>query len=78
MKVSPLQMLTAIGVIAGFGPTVTVIVNGMPVHIEDEGVTEYVAVWIAFVGFTRVPLIDAPLPATPPVRPPVTEGALQV
>ena len=30
------------------------------------------------VGLVRVPVIDAPLPPTPPVRPPVTTGTPQV
>ncbi len=36
------------------------------------------AVRAVFVGFVRVPLILEPLPAAPPVMPPVTEGMGQL
>ncbi len=36
------------------------------------------AVWAVFVGLVRVPVTLEPLPATPPVMPPVTEGIGQL
>ena len=62
----------------GFGFTVTVTVNVAPVHEPDVGVTVYVAVCAAFVGFVNVPVIEEPDPATPPVIPPVTVGIPQL
>jgi hypothetical protein len=50
----------------------------VPVQLPETGVTEYVAVCTEFEGLVSVPLILVPLPATPPVRPPVTAGAGQV
>jgi hypothetical protein len=67
-----------IGAIAGFGFTVTVIVKFVPVQLPAVGVTVYTAVCVEFVGLVKVPLMLAPEPATPPVRPPVTIGAAQL
>jgi hypothetical protein len=78
VKSTPLQMETVISVIAGFGLTVTVTVNVAPGQLPEVGVTVYVAVCAVFVGLISVPVILAPAPATPPVRPPVTTGAVHV
>lgn len=40
----PLQIISVIGDMAGFGLTVTVTVNDVPVQLPDNGVTVYVAV----------------------------------
>ena len=40
LVLSPLQMLTGVFVTAGFGLTVTVTSNGVPVQLPDFGVTE--------------------------------------
>lgn len=61
--------------IAGLGFTVTRIVKSTPEQLPEVGVTVYIAVCAVFVGLISVPLIFGPLPAAPPVRPPVTVGA---
>ena len=66
--------------IAGLGSIVTVTVKVAPTQLPDApdvGVTVYTAVTGALVVFVSVPLIDAPLPATPPVKP-APAGAPQV
>ncbi len=79
VKVPPLQIVAVIGLMAGFGSTLTVTVKGSPSQPPEEGVTVYVAVCVVFVEFIRVPLIDvAPPPIVPPVILPVTVGADQV
>src|SRR5664280_2293089 len=64
--------------IVGTGLIVTVTVKFPRVHDVVDGVTVYVAVCAVLVGLLSVPVTDAPLPATPPVRPPVTTGTPQV
>ena len=79
VKPIPLQVVAVIAVITATGFTVTVTVNGVPVQVPDVGVTVYVAVCTALVGFTSVWLmILAPVADTPPVVPPVTIGADQL
>ena len=78
LNAMPLHTVAVIAVTEGFGLTVTVTVNVLPAHAPDVGVTVYVAVCAVFVGFVKVPVMDVPDPATPPVIPPVTVGALQV
>ena len=76
----PLQTIAVIGVMAGFGLTVTVTVKVAPVHVPVTGVTVYVAVCTRFVEFTRDPVMfaeDPPL-ATPPDKPAVTIGTVQL
>jgi hypothetical protein len=69
-------------VIVGRGLTVTVTVKVAPTQLPadpDVGVMVYVAVCRVLVGLVRVPLMfAAPLPAAPPVMPPVTVGTAQV
>lgn len=78
-KLSPLQMVLDIFVIAGFGFTVMVTVKGVPVQPPPVGVTVYLAVRALLVVLVSVPLIDAaPLPETPPVIPIGTAGADQL
>ena len=77
VNVSALQIVDVITAIDGFGFTVTVRVNGVPVHDPELGVTVYKAVWGEFVVLVSVPLIEVmPLPGTPPVKP-EPDGALQ-
>jgi hypothetical protein len=38
-KVPPLQIVAVLFAIVGFGLTVTVTVNGVPLHVPDLGVT---------------------------------------
>jgi hypothetical protein len=74
-----LHVEVVIAVTAGPGSMVTITVNVGPEHLPAVGVTIYVAVWDAFVGFVSVPLMfAAPAPAAPPVIPPVTAGADQL
>ena len=54
VKPAPLQVVAVIGVITATGFTVTVTVNGAPVQLPEVGVTVYVAVCTALVGFTNV------------------------
>jgi hypothetical protein len=77
-KAVPLQVEVVCAATNGFGLTVTVTVNVAPVQLAVEGVTVYVAVWAVLVGFVSVPVMLAPLPAAPPVRPPVTTGIPQL
>src|SRR5258706_4714319 len=75
----PLHTVEVIAFITGVGFTVTVTVNVEPAQVPDVGVTVYVAVCNELVGLFNVPLIlDVPLPAAPPVIPPVTAGADQL
>src|SRR5664279_345486 len=74
VKAVPLHADPVIAVTAGPGLTVTMTVKVEPVHVPDAGVTVYVAVCDAAVGFVSVPDMFAPAPATPPVIPPVTTG----
>ena len=61
------------------GATVTATVKLLPEQVAEEtGVTVYVAVWLVVVVFVRVPVTLLPLPARPPVIPPVTDGADQL
>ena len=61
------------------GATVTATVKLLPEQVAEEtGVTVYVAVWLVVVVFVSVPVILLPFPATPPVIPPVTDGADQL
>ena len=70
-------------VIAGFGLTVTVNVNGvagqLPKEADDDGVIVYIAVCAVFVVLLSVPLMlaEVPLLAAPPVNP-APAGAAQV
>ena len=73
------HIVVVIAVMAGVGLTVTVNVKVAPVQLPDNGVTVYVAVCVILVGLPSVPLmLAAPLPAAPPVSPPVTDGAAQL
>ena len=73
------HIVVVIAVICGVGSTVTVTVNVAPVQLPDSGVTVYVAVWAVFRGLYNVPkMLSWALPDTPPVMPPVTEGASQL
>jgi hypothetical protein len=78
VKPTSLQTDAVIGVIAGLGFTVTVTVKLVPVQLPAAGVIVYIAVCVEFVGLVNVPLMLAPIPDTPPVRPPVTIGASQL
>jgi hypothetical protein len=79
VKAAALHEDAVIAVIAGTGLMVTVTVKLEPTHPPDVGVTVYVAVCGALVGFVKFPLmLAAAVPAAPPVRPPVTTGAAQV
>ncbi len=80
LKNTPLHVVVLIGVTAAFGLIVTVTVNVVFVpQLTVVGVTIYVAVCAALVGFTKLPVIlAAPLPLAPPVILPVTLGALQL
>jgi hypothetical protein len=72
VKVPPLQIVAVWLGITGFGFMVTVTVNVAPTQLPaapDVGVTVYVAVTGALVLLVSVPVIDAPLPAAPPVKP---------
>ena len=78
-KLSPLQIVSLIGLIAGFGLTVTTKSKGVPAHPLTEGVTVKVAVCGEPVVFVNVPLIlEAPLPGEPPVIPPEVTGIGQL
>jgi hypothetical protein len=66
------------GLIAGTGLTVIITEKIIPAQPPEVGITVYVAVCTELVGLTSVPLIFVPLPATPPVIPPVTVGAAQL
>jgi hypothetical protein len=75
----PLQIVVASLGTAGFGFTVTVRVNDGPVQIPEVGVTVYVAVCTVLVGLVSVPfMLAAPMPAAPPVIPPVRIGTGQL
>jgi len=78
LKPSPLQVVVLIGVIMPTGLIVTVTVNvAFAPQLTVVGVTIYTAVCALLVGLAKVPLINAALlPLTPPVKPPVTLGAL--
>ncbi len=78
VKPVPLQTVVVMVVTAGLGFTVTVMVKATPIQDPVVGVTMYIAVWAAFVGFTRFPLMLEPLPLAPPVNPPVTVGVDQL
>ena len=79
LKPTPLHDTPVIALITADGFTLTVTVNVTPVHPTDNGVTVYVAVCCAFVGFTNVPLTtEAPEPVVPPVIKPVTLGTPQL
>ena len=80
VKPTPLQVVVVIAVITAVGLIVTTTVKvALAPQFTVVGVTIYVAECAVFVGFVSVPLInDAPLPVVPPVRPPVTIGALQL
>lgn len=70
-----LHAVAVLAAIVGLGLTVIVTEKVPPVHVGVAGVTVYVAVWLVFVGFMSVPVMDAaPEPVAPPVRPPVTTG----
>ena len=79
MKPPPLHIVAIMLEMEGFGSTVTVTVNGVPLQLTDFGVTVYIAVCDVFVGFVREPFTSAAfVPAAPPSIPPVTAGAAQV
>ena len=79
VKLVPLQVVSDIGLMTPTGFTVTVTVNGVPVQLPEVGVTVYVAICAALVGFTNVWLIElTPVAVTPPVIPPVTDGVDQL
>jgi hypothetical protein len=81
LKPDSLHAVAVIGVIVGLGLTVTVTVKSAPTQLpsttDEVGVTVYVAVCTVFVGLVRVPVMPVPLPAAPPVMPPVTTGTPQ-
>jgi hypothetical protein len=52
--------------IVGFGLTVTVRSNALPVQVPDVGVRLYVAVTAVYVLLVRVPVRDEPEPDVPP------------
>ena len=80
VNVLPLQIVAVCEGTTGVGFTVTVMVKLLPGQgILVVGVTVYVAVCGIFVGFISVPDMEVcPLPAAPPVNPPVTVGADQL
>ena len=57
LNIIPLQIFVAIAVISATGLMVAVTVNVAPIQVPETGVTMYVAVCVAFVGFINVPLI---------------------
>jgi hypothetical protein len=81
VKAVPPHVTAVIGVTTGIGFTVTVNVKVAPAgQPATVGVTVYVAVCELLVAFVKVPVILAAgkALATPPVMPPVTDGAVQV
>jgi hypothetical protein len=79
VKAEPSQDEAVTGLIEALGFTVTVTVKALPEQEPEVGVTVYVAVCTAFVGFVKAPeMFEAALPAAPPVIPPVTAGAGQL
>lgn len=61
--------------IAGFGFTITITWNGVPVQVPDTGVTLYVTACTELVMLEIVSVrFAAPLPEAPPVNP-APEGA---
>ncbi len=78
VKPTPPHVVATMLLIVGSRFTVTTTVKAVPIHEPDVGVTMYVAVWAVFVELVRVPVIPEPLPADPPVMPPVTEGIDQL
>ena len=75
LKTSPLQIVTILFAMTGFGLTVVVTVNVAPLHNPLVGVTVYVAVCGILVGLVSVPLtFDCAVAVAPPVKPPVTTG----
>ena len=80
VNVVPLQITALIGLTSGVGVTYTVTVNITPSHPPDFGVTLYVAVNIAFVRFSNLPVIIVGLSVaeSPPVIVPDTLGINQL
>ena len=79
VKVVELHKVAFIAFIEGTGSTVIVTEKVGPVQVPDLGVTVYVAVCEVFEGLFRVTeILEAFVPAAPPVIPPVTAGAAQV
>jgi hypothetical protein len=65
--------------IEGFGFTVIIYENGIPVQTPDLGVIKYVAVCGVFVELDNVPeILEAFVPEEPPVIPPLIFGADQL
>tara|TARA_R110002020_G_scaffold163582_1_gene349670 strand:- start:89 stop:355 length:267 start_codon:yes stop_codon:yes gene_type:complete len=78
VKVSPLQIVGVWVGMTGLGLTLTVTVNVFPTQVPEVGVTVYVAFSGVLVLLVRVPVMFAPLPDDPPLRPAGREGAVQV
>ena len=73
----PLQIVAVWFGTTGLGLMVATTVNVAPVQLPLVGVTVYVAVCAILVGLASVPLILAcPVANAPPVKLPVTVGAL--
>jgi hypothetical protein len=51
----PLQIVVLIGVISGLGLIATTTLKAVPGHNPVDGVTEYVTLYVVFVGFSTVP-----------------------
>ena len=79
VKFPALQIVAFIAFIKGFGLTVTIMVNTVPIQLPDVGVTVYVAYCTIFVGFVSVPeIFVCVVPVAPPVNPPETVGIPQL
>jgi hypothetical protein len=70
-------VVSVISASEGFGSTVNVILNALPVQLPEVGVTEYVTGIAEFVELVTVPDVkeDAAVPLDMPESP-VTTGAL--
>src|SRR5882757_184698 len=71
VKATPLQVVVVSALIVALGSTVTITVNVVPVQFPEVGVTTYVAVIVAFVVLTSVPVtVLIPVACSrPPVKP---------
>ena len=80
VNVVPLHIVALIGVTSGVGFTYTVTVNIAPTQLPDFGITLYVAVSIALVRFSKLPVIIVGLSVaeSPPVIVPDTLGINQL
>ena len=79
LNTNPLHTVVVIALMIPTGLIVTVTVKeAFAPQLSVVGVTIYTAVCALLVGLAKVPLInDAPDPLVPPVKPPLTLGALQ-